>query len=97
VTIAVPGENGAVTEEPVGTGSIMAPPAAEPVAMLDAKTTIDASEAPAIGAVDAIVVEVTGTVTVAASGQETGDREGPTYTGSTEEPVATVAAEDLKD
>jgi hypothetical protein len=95
VTIAVPGENAAVSEEPVGTGSITAPPAAEPVAMLDANTTIAASETPAIGAVDAIVVEVTETVTVAAAGQETG--EGPMYTGSTAEPVASVATKDLKD
>jgi hypothetical protein len=98
VTIAVPGENAAGSEEPVGTGSITAPPAAEPVAMLDADTTVEASPAPAIGAVDAIVVEVTETVTVAAAGQETGEGpEGPMYTGSTAEPVATVATKDLKD
>ena len=95
VTIAAPGENAAVSEEPVGTGSTTAPPAAEPVAMLDANTTVEASQAPAIGTVDAIVVEVTETVTVAAAGQETG--EGPMYTGSTAEPVATVATKDLKD
>jgi hypothetical protein len=97
VTIAVPGENAADREEPVGTGSIMAPPAAEPVAMLDANTTIEASEAPAIGAVDAIVVEVAETVTVAAAGQETGDCRGPMYTGSTAEPVVTVATKGLQD
>jgi hypothetical protein len=95
VTIAVPGENAAVSEEPAGTGSITAPPVAEPVAMLDANTTIEAPEAPAIGTVDAIVVEVVETVTVAAAGQESG--EGPMYTASTAEPVATVAAKDLKD
>jgi hypothetical protein len=95
VTIAAPGENAAVSEEPVGIGSTTAPPAAEPVAMLDADTTVEASQAPAIGALDAIVVEVTETVTVAAAGQETG--EGPIYTGSTAEPVATVATKDLKD
>jgi hypothetical protein len=95
VTIAAPGENAADSEEPVGTGSITAPPAAEPVAMLDADTAVEASQAPAIGALDAIVVEVTETVTVAAAGQETG--EGPMYTGSTAEPVAPVAAKDLKD
>ena len=97
VTVAVPGENAAVSEEPVGTGSITAPPVAEPVAMLDTNTVIEASETPAIGAVDAIVVEVTETVTVAAAGQETGDLEGPMYTGSTAEPVAPIAAKILQD
>src|SRR5271169_4850722 len=97
VTIAVPGENAAVSEEPVGTGSTTAPPAAEPVAMFDANTTIEASEAPAIRAVDAIMVEVAETVTVAAAGQETGDCEGPVYTGPTAEPVVTVATKGLQD
>ncbi len=97
VTIAAPGENAAESEEPVGTGSITAPPVAEPVAMLDDNKVIEPSEAPAIKAVDAIVVEVTETVTVAAAGQEATDCEGPLYTGSTAEPVATVATKDLKD
>jgi hypothetical protein len=97
VTVAVPGENAAVSEEPAGTGSITAPPVAEPVAMLDANTTIEASEAPTTGAVDAIVVEVAVTVTVAAAGQEAGDSEGPMYTGSTAEPAVTIAAKDCED
>jgi hypothetical protein len=106
VTIAVPGENAADSnavdsEEPAGTGSIMAPPAAEPVAMLDAGTTIEASEAPAIGAVDAIVVEVVQTVTVAVPGQDAGDSEEPAHTGSipeaTVEPVVMLDAKLLDD
>ena len=94
VTIAVPGENAAVSDEPVGTGSITAPPAAEPVAMLDANTTIEAPEAPAIKAVDAIVAEI---APVAAAGQETGDCESPMYTGPTAEPAVTVATKGLQD
>src|SRR5882757_6257875 len=66
VTIAVPGENAADSEEPAGTGSITTPPVAEPVAMLDANTAIEATEAPAIKAVDAAVVDVAETVTFAA-------------------------------
>jgi hypothetical protein len=106
MTIAVPGENAADSnavdsEEPAGTGSIMAPPAAEPVAMLDAGTTIEASEAPAIGAVDAIVVEVVQTVTVAVPGQDAGDSEEPAHTGSipeaTVEPVVMLDAKLLDD
>jgi hypothetical protein len=89
VTIAVPGENAADSEEPVGTGSITAPPVAEPVAMLDANTAIEASEAPAIKAVD-----VAETVTFAAAGQEATDCEGPMYTGPTTEPVAVQSRED---
>jgi hypothetical protein len=94
VTIAVPGENAADSEEPVGTGSITAPPVAEPVAMLDANTAIEASEAPAIKAVDAAVVDVAETVTFAAAGQEATDCEGPMYTGPTTEPVAAKSRED---
>jgi hypothetical protein len=94
VTIAVPGENAADSEEPVGTGSITAPPAAEPVPMLDANTAIEASEAPAIKAVDAAVVDVAETVTFAAAGQEATDCEGPMYTGPTTEPVAAKSRED---
>ena len=92
VTIVVPGENAADNEEPVGTGSITAPPVAEPVAMLDANTTIEASEAPAIKAVD--VVDVAETVTVAAAGQEATDCEGPMYAGPTTELVAAKSRED---
>jgi hypothetical protein len=97
VTIAVPGESAADSEEPAATGSMAAPSAAEPVAMLDANTTIEAPEAPAIKAVDAIVVEVVETVTVAAAGQETVDCDGPMCTGSTAEPVATIAAKSPED
>jgi hypothetical protein len=102
VTIAVPGEsaadsNAVDSEEPVAAGSITAPPAAEPVAMLDVNKAIEASEAPAIRAVDAIVVEVAETVTVAAAGQEATDCEGPLYTGSTAEPIAAIAAKDRED
>jgi hypothetical protein len=93
VTIVVPGENAADSEELVGIGSITAPPVAEPVAMLDANTAIEASEAPAIKAVDAAVVEVAETVTFAA-GQEATDCEGPMYTGPTTEPVAAKSRED---
>ena len=102
VTIAVPGENAADnnavdSEEPAGTGSITAPPVAEPVAMLDDNKAIEPSEAPAIKAVDAIVAEVAETVTVAAAGQETGDCEGPVHTGPTAEPAMTVVTKSLQD
>ena len=94
MTIAVPGENAADSEEPAGTASIPAPPAAKPVAMLDANTAIEASEAPAIKAVDAAVVDVAETVTFAAAGQEATDCEGPMYAGPTTEPVAAKSRED---
>jgi hypothetical protein len=94
VTIAAPGENAGGSDEPVGTGSITPPPVAEPVAMLDANAPIEAPEAPAIKAVDAIVAE---TATVAAAGQETGDCESPMYTGPTAEPAVTVATKGLQD
>jgi hypothetical protein len=42
--------------------------------------------APAVEAVDAIVVEVSQSVTVAAPGQEAGDVEEPAHTGSISEP-----------
>ena len=94
VTIAVPGENAADSEEPAGTGSIPAPPVAEPVAMLEVGKAIEAPEAPAIKAVDAAGVEVAETVTFAAAGQEATDCEGPMYTGPTTEPVAAKSRED---
>jgi hypothetical protein len=94
VTVAVPGENAAVSEEPAGTGSITAPPVAEPVAMLEVGKAIEAPEAPAIKAVDAAVVDLAETVTFAAAGQEAGDCEGPMYTGPTTEPVAAKSRED---
>jgi hypothetical protein len=97
VTIAVPGEDAADSDEPVGTGSITAPPVADPVAMLDANTTIEAPEAPASKAVDVIVAEVVETATVAAAGQETGDCDSPMYTGPTAEPAVTVATKGLQD
>ena len=65
--------------------------------MLDVNKAIEASEAPASRTVDAIVVEVTETVTVAAAGQDATDCEGPLYTGSTAEPVAAIAAKDRED
>jgi hypothetical protein len=97
VTITVPGEDAVDSEEPAGTGSIPAPPVAEPVAMLDVNKAIEASEAPASRTVDAIVVEVTETVTVAAAGQDATDCEGPLYTGPTAEPAVTVATKGLQD
>jgi hypothetical protein len=94
VTIAVPGENAAGSNEPAGTGSITAPPVAEPVAMLEVGKAIEAPEAPAIKAVDAAVVDLAETVTFAAAGQEAGDCEGPMYTGPTTEPVPAKSRED---
>jgi hypothetical protein len=87
-------QNAADSEEPVGTGSITAPPVAEPVAMLDVNKAIEASEAPAIKAVDAAVADVAESVTFAAAGQEATDCEGPMYTGPTTEPVAAKSRED---
>jgi hypothetical protein len=55
---------------------------------------------PATEAVDAIVVEVPQSVTVAAPGQEAGDSEEPAHTGSISEPSAAepiVMLDSLKD
>ena len=62
--------------------------------MLDVNKAIEASEAPASSTVDAIVVEVTETVTVAAAGREATDCGGPMYTGPTTEPVAAKSREE---
>jgi hypothetical protein len=97
VTIAVPGDNAGSSEEPASTGAVSEPAAAEPVAMLDAAATTVASAAPAIGEVDAIVVEVSQTATIAAPGQEAGSSEEPATTGSIAAPPAAAPAVDAND
>jgi hypothetical protein len=102
VTIAVPGQDAVSGEEPANTGSISEPAAAEPVVMLDTETTTEAAAAPAMQTVDAIVVEVTQTATVAAPGEDVKDGEEPAHTGSIPEqpaaaPVLVVDANDLDD
>jgi hypothetical protein len=81
VTIVVPGEDAADSEEPAITGSIQEPVAAEPV--VEAAAT-EASPAPATD--DAIVVEIAQTVTIAAPGQDAGDSEAPPVAASNPEP-----------
>jgi hypothetical protein len=81
VTIVVPGEDAADSEEPAITGSIQEPVVAEPV--VEAAAT-EASPAPATD--DAIVVEVAQTVTIAAPGQDAGDNEAPAVAESNPEP-----------
>ena len=81
VTIVVPGEDAAVSEEPAITGSVQEPVAAEPV--------VEATEAsPAPTTDDAVVAEVVQTVTIAARGQDADDREVAAATGSSPEPTA---------
>jgi hypothetical protein len=82
VTIVVPGEDAADSEEPAITGSIQEPVAAEPV--VEAAAT-EASPAPATD--DAIVVEVAQTVTIAAPGQDADDSEAPAVAESNPEPA----------
>jgi hypothetical protein len=82
VTIAVPGEGAAVIEEPAQTGSISEPSTTEPVLVADEKTAPEAAAAPSIEAADAIAVEVTQSVSVAAAGQAVETAEAPASTGS---------------
>jgi hypothetical protein len=56
-----------------------------------------ASAEPAIGAVDAIVVEVSQTVTIAAPGLEAGSSEEPETTGSIAVPPAAAPTADAND
>jgi hypothetical protein len=86
VTIAAPGENAENGAEAADTGSI-----SEPAAMRDAGTTV-ASAAPTGEAVDAIVIEVTQTVTIATPSQETGSSKEPAHTGMIAAPPATEPA-----
>jgi hypothetical protein len=55
-------------------------------------STVEASPAPAIQSADAIIVEVTETVTVVVPGEDAADREEPAVTGSIPEPAATEPA-----
>jgi hypothetical protein len=101
VTVVVPGEDAADSEEAAVTGSIPAPAATEsaatePAAVVEAAA--DASPAPATEATDAVAVEVIQTVTIAAPGQPAGDDAEPAVAESTPEPSATEPAltEDAK-
>jgi hypothetical protein len=94
VTIVVPGEDAADSEEPAVTGSIAEPTATATASVVEAAVT-EASPAPATEvteATDAIVVEVAQTVTIAAPGQDPGDSEAQAVTGSNPEPSATEPA-----
>jgi hypothetical protein len=96
VTVVVPGEDAADSEEPAVTGSIPAPAATEPATVVEAAA--DASPAPATEATDAVAVEVIQTVTIAAPGQAAGDDAEPVVAESISEPSATEPAltEDAK-
>jgi hypothetical protein len=95
VTIVVPGDDAADSEEPAVTGSILEPTATEPAAAVEAAAT-DASPATEVTevteAADAIVAEVVQTVTIAAPGQDAGDSEASAVAESTPEPSATEPA-----
>jgi hypothetical protein len=95
VTIVVPGDEAADSEEPAVTGAIEEPVATEPAAAVEAAAT-DASPATEVTevteAADAIVAEVVQTVTIAAPGQEAGDSEAVVATESAPELSATEPA-----
>jgi hypothetical protein len=97
VTIVVPGEDAADSEEPAVTGSIAEPTATATASVVEAAVT-EASPAPATEvtevteATNTIVVEVAQTVTIAAPGQDPGDSEAQAVTGSNPEPSATEPA-----
>src|SRR5580704_15383334 len=92
VTVVVPGEGAADSEEPAVTGSIPAATeaaateaaATEPAAVVEAAA--DASPASATEATDAVAVEVVQTVTIAAPGQAAGDEAEPAVAESTPQP-----------
>jgi len=91
VTIVVPGDEAADSEEPAVTGAIEEPAATEPAAVEAAAT--DASPATEVTeAADAIVAEVVQTVTIAAPGQEEGDSEVAVATESAPELSASEPA-----
>jgi hypothetical protein len=92
VMIAVPGEGAAVIEEPAQTGSISEPSTTEPALVADEKTAQEAAAAPTIEAADAVVVEVTQSVSVAAAGQAVETAEAPASTGSIAEPATAEPA-----
>ena len=95
VTIVVPGDEAADSEEPAVTGAIEEPVAAEPAAAVEAAAT-DAPPATEVTevteAADAIVAEVVQTVTIAAPGQQEGDGEAVVATESAPELSATEPA-----
>ena len=98
VTIVVPGDEAADSEEPAVTGAIEEPVAAEPAAAVEAAAT-DAPPATEVTevtevteAADAIVAEVVQTVTIAAPGQEESDSEAAVATESAPELSATEPA-----
>jgi hypothetical protein len=98
VTVVVPGEGAADSEEPAVTGSIPAATeaaateaaATEPAAVVEAAA--DASPVPATEATDAVAVEVVQTVTIAAPGQAAGDETEPAVAESTPQPSAAEPA-----
>jgi hypothetical protein len=95
VTIVVPGDEAADSEEPAVTGAIAEPVATEPAAAVEAAATeaSPATEATEVTeAADAIVAEVVQTVTIAAPGQEESDSEAAVATESAPELSATEPA-----
>jgi hypothetical protein len=92
VTIVVPGDEAADSEEPAVTGSIEEPVATEPAAAVEAAATDAAPATEVTEAADAIVAEVVQTVTIAAPGQEESDSEAAVATESTPELSATEPA-----
>lgn len=92
VTIVVPGDEAADSEEPAVTGAIEEPVATEPAAVVETAAA-DASPANEVTeAADAIVAEVVQTVTIAAPGQEESDSEAAVATESAPELSATEPA-----
>jgi hypothetical protein len=64
-----------------------------PTAVSETEASIvEAAPAPAIQSADAIIVEVTQTVTIVVPGEDAVDSEAPAITGSIEEPAATQPA-----
>jgi hypothetical protein len=92
VTIAVPAEGAAVIEEPAQTGSISEVSTTEPALVADEKTAQEAAAASIIEAADAVVVEVSQSVGVAAAAQAVEAAEGPASTGSIAEPATAEPA-----
>jgi hypothetical protein len=93
VTVVVPGEDAAVSEEPAVTGAIEEPAATEPALVVEAETT---NASPTAATDDAIVVEVGQTVSIAAPGQDQGDSEAQAVAESNPEPSEPALARDAE-
>jgi hypothetical protein len=90
ITPASPGLIPENSEEPASAESMPTPSATEPVLNSDAKTTTDASSAPAGRSADAIVVAIVQSATIAVPGQNLRDSEEAAPTGSISEATAPI-------